>query len=297
MSLLTPSAARDAWSVRRLSFGEAEFLRSFLRTDIAANSFGLGWLHECDVLPLDPNQRFQFLAAVNDDAIGGVALLAGTTVACVYTNDRSAAAALGLFHRRISARLQTVIGPREMVRSFWSEYARGSAVAPLWRDQTLLELRARDLRYFVEPLLEIAEPDDLDELYAMSLAMHEEEVGLALPSHERDLFRRNVRARIDTGRLWLLRDPLSGHITFKASVSTWSPDVAQVEGVYVPPWARKGGVARRALSEMLRRVFGDVDRVTLYTDDANTAALRLYTRLGFRSVAPWATIYAATPPG
>jgi predicted GNAT family acetyltransferase len=154
----------------------------------------------------------------------------------------------------------------------------------------LWDLRARELRYFSEPLLELAEPDDLNELFQMSVAMHEEETGLPLHPSERDVFRRNVAQRIDAGHTWCLRDPFTGRLMFKASVASWSPEVAQVEGVFVSPAYRGGGVARRSLSEMLRRVLYTVDRVTLYADETNDAALKLYRRLGFRDAGQWMTI-------
>ena len=288
MSLL-PLVHRDAPSVRRLSFGEAPTLRSWLLHDVARHSFLLGWLHENDVLPIDPDHRFQFLGAMQRDQLVGVSLLAGNSIAVVH-GDGAAATALGAFHRRVSARLQTIIGPREAVERFWQAYA-GSSLTPVQvRRQVLWDLRARELRYFSEPLLELAEPDDLNELFQMSVAMHEEETGLPLHPSERDVFRRNVAQRIDACHTWCLRDPFTGRLMFKASVASWSPEVAQVEGVFVSPAYRGGGVARRSLSEMLRRVLYTVDRVTLYADETNDAALKLYRRLGFRDAGQWMTI-------
>lgn len=288
MSLL-PLVQRDAPSVRRLSFGEAPTLRSWLLRDVARHSFLLGWLHENDVLPIDPDHRFQFLGAMQREQIVGVSLLAGNSIAVVH-GEGAAATALGAFHRRVSARLQTIIGPREAVEPFWQAYA-GTSLTPLQvRRQVLLDLRARELRYFSEPLLELAEPEDLNELFQMSVAMHEEETGLPLHPSERDVFRRNVAARIEAGHTWCLRDSFTDRIMFKASVASWSPEVAQVEGVFVRKAYRGGGVARRALSEMLRRVLYTVDRVTLYADETNEPALKLYRRLGFRDAGHWMTI-------
>jgi RimJ/RimL family protein N-acetyltransferase len=288
MSLL-PLVHRDAPSVRRLSFGEAPTLRSWLLRDVARHSFLLGWLHENDVLPIDPDHRFQFLGALQREQLIGVSLLAGNSIAVVH-GDGAAATALGAFHRRVSARLQTIIGPRESVEPFWQAYAGSSLTSRPVRRQVLLDLRARELRYFPEPLVELAEPEDLNELFQMSVAMHEEETGLPLHPSERDVFRRNVAQRIEAGRTWCLRDPFTGQLTFKASVASWSPEVAQVEGVFVRPAWRGGGVARRALSEMLRRVLYTVDRVTLYADETNAPALKLYRRLGFREAGQWMTI-------
>jgi predicted GNAT family acetyltransferase len=291
MSLLT-LVQRDALTVRRLSFSEAPALRSWLLGDIARHSFLLGWLHENDVLPVDPDHRFQFLGAMQRDQIVAVSLLAGNSISVVY-GEGAGATALGAFHRRVSAQLQTILGPREAVEPFWHAYS-GSSLAPLQvRRQVLLDLRARELRYFSEPLLQLAEPEDLNDLFQMSVAMHEEETGLPLHPSERDVFRRNVAARIDSGHTWCLRDSFTDRMMFKASLASLSPEVAQVEGVFVSPSFRGSGVARRALSEMLRRVLYTVDRVTLYADEKNMPALKLYRRLGFRDAGPWITIDCA----
>jgi ribosomal protein S18 acetylase RimI-like enzyme len=55
---------------------------------------------------------------------------------------------------------------------------------------------------------------------------------------------------------------------------------AQVELVYVKPSARRRGLAKRLVSDLLLDL--DADRAVVATEAANARALRLYRRLGFR---------------
>lgn len=291
MSLL-PTLHWDAPPVRRLNQDDGPQLLNFLQQRPSLYAFGLGWMNERNVVPLDPNDRFQFVGAFRGDHLVGVCLIVGAGTISLNTEDLAAAHALGSWVRRNSGALAHLIGPLEPVRRFWRAFSPGGSNRAHVREQTLFELRSRDLRYFPDPMLQVATPDDLDDVYRLSLMMLAEEHGRSLTSDEASGYRHNLMARINAGRVHVLHDPYSGECIFKASVAASSPQVAQIEGVFVVPAHRGHGVARRALSEMVRQTLFWSDRVTLYTDADNHNALSLYRRLGFRQIGDYATLVA-----
>ena len=78
-------------------------------------------------------------------------------------------------------------------------------------------------------------------------------------------------------------------------MSATTPDAAQVSGVYTPPERRNRGLARRALSELCMRLFDRSRIVCLFVNDFNAPALALYRRLGFKTLADWASAFYDVP--
>lgn len=291
MSLL-PFVLWDAPIVRRLNQNDAQQALRFLEVNPALNAFALGWIHENNIVPIDAGHRFQFLGAYHHDSLVAVCLLAGRGTACLCTDDERAAHAIGTNLRRSGLTLNALIGPSAPVDRLWQAYTGAGMDNARKREQVALELRSRDLRFFGEPLLRHAELDDLDAVFSLSLAMLAEEQSTVLGADESIAFRENTAARIASQRVYVLEDIYSGELIFKASLSAISPKVAQIEGVFVAPAWRGRGVGRRALSEMIRELLLTTERVSLYTDADNHAALALYRRLGFRFAGAYATLIA-----
>ncbi len=290
MSLL-PILTHEATDVRRLGPVDREQAVAFLLEQATVNAFHLGWLHENDIVPRQPYHRYEFLGAFDGNRLVGVALLAAGTVCCLSAMSEETAWSIA---RRVGASappLRTVVGPRDATRAFWRGWASPGETPRLVHDQVLLSLRSRGLRYFPEPLLECAGDDDLEQVVLASLDMHSEETGLPIDDEERELFTRSVATRLRSGRVYVTRDEMTGHIAFKASISSWSPTAAQIEGVYVPRRFRQRGLARRGLSEMCRQLLYETGEVTLYVNEGNEPARRLYERLGFRLAARMSTLF------
>lgn len=80
-----------------------------------------------------------------------------------------------------------------------------------------------------------------------------------------------------------------GRRVFKAEVALESREAWLIEGVFTEPWARGRGIASRAMAwlawsaESRRRV------ACLYVHRRNENAIRVYRRVGFGFVSPWAT--------
>jgi predicted GNAT family acetyltransferase len=80
-------------------------------------------------------------------------------------------------------------------------------------------------------------------------------------------------------------------LCFRAGISALTPDAAQVSGVYVPPALRGQGIARRALGELCARLRLRTRHICLFVNDFNEPALALYRRLGFVTIADWASAF------
>jgi GNAT superfamily N-acetyltransferase len=255
----------------------------------ARNAFLIGWIAERGTLPVDLSDSFAFFVA-GRGAIDAVALVAGGRVVSLSAGDIDACKALGAACRRSFGELQTFIGPELEVEAFWEAWADARVTPRLIQRQTVFAMRPRDLRYIPEPSLTTASVYDVEELAAASCQMHTEETGLPLSDTLRGQYEWTVADHIGAQRMWILRDPVNNELLFKASVPAVSTTVVQVEGVWVPPHRRRQGIARRALSELCRRLLMETGMVSLYANRTNIGARQLYLRLGFREIAPFVTM-------
>ncbi|MFU8874225.1 GNAT family N-acetyltransferase [Micromonospora sp. SL4-19] len=90
---------------------------------------------------------------------------------------------------------------------------------------------------------------------------------------------------LDTGQYVGIRD--GGELVAVAGVHVWSPAwrVAALGNVTTHPRVRGRGLAGAAVAALCDRLRADVDHVVLNVRADNTAAVRLYERLGFTRVA------------
>jgi predicted GNAT family acetyltransferase len=119
----------------------------------------------------------------------------------------------------------------------------------------------------------------------MMLEEVEEDPLLSRPEQYRSF----VRDRILRGDEFLWTDEHG--FCFKCNLSSRTPDVAQIEGVYTPPDRRRMGFASRGLSEVCHRLLKRIPRLSLYVNDFNKAAILLYERLGFTRVGEYQSIF------
>ena len=134
---------------------------------------------------------------------------------------------------------------------------------------------------------------DLTDLVDASCQMQLEETGVGVSPFDVDNFRRASLAQIASGRCWVLRDPLDGRLMFRATVAPAAPEVAQIEGVFVPPPFRGSGVATAALGELCRRLLDRHGCVALSVGEGNAAALAVYRKLGFTDLGEYQTLHVA----
>jgi ribosomal protein S18 acetylase RimI-like enzyme len=190
-----------------------------------------------------------------------------------------ATAAGGLYPTRM------VVGERLTVEFLWSLIG-ASYPAPR-------EVRRRQFVYAVDPdrlvrdprpgttgTARLAERSDEDEVVQLSAAMYTEEMGENPMARDPDGYRRRVRML--TARGWTYVYERSGRLQFKMDIGCASHRTAQIQGVYVPPELRGRGVGTAAMAACCTLAFGRHPNLSLYVNDFNTVAVRLYERIGFR---------------
>lgn len=185
----------------------------------------------------------------------------------------------------------SIIGRAEAVAALWPLLARAWGPARSVREtQPLLMLDRSSPLTFGDPRVRPIRPRELDRYVPASAAMFTEELGIS-PYEPNGIgdYRRRVARLIDEGRAFGIVDR-SGDVVFKADIGAVSPRTCQVQGVWVRPDLRGCGVGGTALATVLRHALTLAPTVSLYVNDYNVAARRMYARLGMREVATLSTI-------
>jgi uncharacterized protein len=185
----------------------------------------------------------------------------------------------------------SIVGRAPAVESMWR------VLGPVWgpahavRDnQPLLVLdRGADLPPGDERVRRIR-LRELEQYLPAAAAMFAEELGVAPDIGARSGgYRRRVAGLIRQGRAMGLLAP-DGKVIFKADLAVLTPHTCQIHGVWVRPDVRQQGIGTAALTAVLRHALALAPTVSLYVNDFNVAARRMYARLGMREVASLSTI-------
>lgn len=101
------------------------------------------------------------------------------------------------------------------------------------------------------------------------------------------------RARVAQliGKGWSFARIEGGRVVFKAEVAAVSPYACQVQGVYVAPDRRGEGLATAGMAAVVDFALREVAPVvSLYVNEHNVAARRVYDAVGFEQTAVFSTI-------
>jgi predicted GNAT family acetyltransferase len=184
----------------------------------------------------------------------------------------------------------SVVGRADAVRAMWA------VLAPLWGEPRAMRER--------QPLLVTAEPaavagdesvrratmSDLDRYLAAASTMFAEELGVSpRVSPGGVAFRNRVVDLITSGRALASFD-FRGQIVFKADLGVITPHTCQIQGVWVRPDLRRRGLGTAAMASVLSHALGRAPTASLYVNDFNAAARRVYEKLGMREHAVLTTV-------
>lgn len=141
-----------------------------------------------------------------------------------------------------------------------------------------------------DPLVRPARTDELDRYLPAAAAMFDEELGAAPLSGPKGLrYRSQLAALVRAGRV-LIRTDAYGDVVFKAELAVVSRRTCQVQGVWVRPDRRGRGIGTAAMSAVVAHALRLAPSVSLYVNDFNLPARRLYGRLGMRQVGILSTL-------
>ena len=184
----------------------------------------------------------------------------------------------------------SIIGRSDAVLDLWNRlgghWGRARDVRP---NQPLL-VADHDPPIAADPAVRLVRPSEVDQLFPAAVSMYTEEVGVSplLDDGGRG-YRRRI-AELVKGKRAYARFA-ADRVVFKAELAIVTRRTAQVQGVWVDPEFRGRGLAAPAMAAVVRDALHRVaPTVSLYVNDYNAPARRVYARCGFMSAGSFATV-------
>ena len=201
--------------------------------------------------------------------------------------------ALEMFAERAASqgrRCSTILGPSDQVAVMWER------LEPLWAPARVIRPGQPHLEISSDPLVDpdpfvrVSRPGEVDTLYPACVAMYTEEVGVSPEDHGgSSLYRARVAQLVSRG--WSFVRIQDGRVVFKAEIAAASPHACQVQGVYVAPDRRGEGLGAAGMAAVVDLALRHIAPVvSLYVNEHNEAARRIYEKVGFRETATFTTI-------
>lgn len=189
----------------------------------------------------------------------------------------------------VSRRCSSLVGRAELVMPMWQR------LEPVWgpardvRDNQPLMALDRLPSCAIDPDVRRVRPDELDAYLVAAIDMFIGEVGVdpRIGDGGRS-YRRRVAGLIAAGRAWARFD--GGTVIFKAEIGSQSPNVSQIQGVWVHPEYRGRGLGTAGTAMLAGVIVGTGRIASLYVNSFNAVARATYARIGFSEVGTFATV-------
>ncbi len=184
---------------------------------------------------------------------------------------------------RLAFRPRHLTGAEDVTVPFWKEYGRFAGPL-LWERRERVYVLTRE-RFAQSgegagaPGLREAADHDLDMLVRNSAQQHREDLKEDRFAMDPAGFRSRHRSEMREGHWWVVDE--RGELRFQVHVGPFNGTVIQLGGVFTPPEVRGRGHATRGLRALAARLLREHPAVSLFCDDANAVACRLYERVGF----------------
>jgi predicted GNAT family acetyltransferase len=228
------------------------------------------------------------LAVVGDTGIRGACFAGGNLLPIGGDADawRQLARFLALGPRPCSS----IVGCTDAVEAMWDELEH--AWGPERAIRSPQPLLVTDTAPLVPADSEVhrARGDELERYLPAAAAMFTEELGVSPHvSPGTAAFHARMRHLISAGRAFVSTD-FRGQVVFKAEIAAVSAHTAQVQGVWVRPDLRGRGIGTAGLAAVIAFALELAPSVSLYVNDFNVPAMKMYQRLGMRQHAELTTI-------
>ncbi|WP_203566791.1 GNAT family N-acetyltransferase [Aestuariimicrobium ganziense] len=138
-----------------------------------------------------------------------------------------------------------------------------------------------------DPRVRRVRADEFEAYFDAAVKMYTEEVGVT-PLEPSGGYASYVRGLIAQGRAFGIVE--NGRVLFKSDIGTAMDAVCQVQGVWLDPSLRGRGLSEPAMASVVRLCRENHPVVSLYVNDFNTRARKLYERVGFDTVDEFATV-------
>jgi uncharacterized protein len=182
---------------------------------------------------------------------------------------------------RQGRRCSSVVGPAQDIQALWG------LLRPHWGParevravQPVLATHGPPL-IAPDPLVRRVRMSEADVLWPACVAMFTEEVGVSPTSGDGGAsYRARMEQLIRTGRAFARIE--NGQVIFKAEIGAVTPQVCQVQGVWVRPDCRGSGLAAPGMAAVVTEATRTIaPLVSLYVNDFNAPARATYRRVGF----------------
>jgi predicted GNAT family acetyltransferase len=184
----------------------------------------------------------------------------------------------------------SLVGESEAVLGMWHSLAAAWGPARDVRPCQPLLVTSSMPPVPADPTVRLVRPHEIDALFPAAVAMYTSEVGVSpLTSDGGRDYRERVSDLVRARRAYAKF--VAGRVVFKAELAVVTRHTAQVQGVWVAPEWRGRGLGAAAMSAVVRDTLSRVaPSVSLYVNDYNTSARRVYERCGFRRAGTFATV-------
>ncbi|MFC7550176.1 GNAT family N-acetyltransferase [Plantactinospora sp. GCM10030261] len=184
----------------------------------------------------------------------------------------------------------SLVGRADAVLGLWDRLSSSWGPARDVRPNQPLLATETEAPIAPDPAVRLVRTGEVDLLFPAAVAMYSEEVGTSpLADDGGRSYRRRVMELV-RGRRAYARI-VDGEVVFKAELAVVTRRTAQVQGVWVAPAWRGRGIAAAAMAAVVRDALARVaPTVSLYVNDFNAPARRVYARCGFRPVGTFATV-------
>jgi len=270
------------WSIKSLSDDDAPAALAFLRRDPLINVYLISRLLEerytssTQMVEVHHNGQRIVLASLATNVV-----LAADEAAPPDILDN----AISVIADRILTAMvpvRAIISPAHLVDLLWKRLqARLDPPSVVRMNQPIYALEGRT-DYPDLTKSRYATLRDLDALVPAAAAMHKEEVGIDPLERDAAGYRERVRELVERKRSVVrVQD---GRIVAKCEYSAVTPNATQLMGVWTHPDYRRQGLGRELLEEVCGHLSRRAQAVTLFVNDFNRPAIRLYESLGFRRI-------------
>jgi predicted GNAT family acetyltransferase len=272
-------------AVRRLGLADAAQLRQLVDADPYVNVVGAARLEASlpqgdfggEVLGVDgpDGLRAAWWRGATVLPIGGEAELWSELTAYLGARERGCS---------------SIMGRADILAALWPALSWQWGPARLVRSVQPLMVTDRRPAVSRDELVRPATATEIECYLPAAEAMFAEELGLPpLTGSARRAYRQRVTELINARRVFVRLDR-SGRVAFKAEIGVMSRSTSQVQGVWVRPDLRGRGLGTSAMATVIDYALRVTPTVSLYVNEFNHPARRVYERLGLRQVATVATV-------
>ncbi|WP_115788114.1 GNAT family N-acetyltransferase [Arthrobacter silvisoli] len=277
--------APDGLNVRILEGADTAQLRALALEDPVANVFILSQLGSHG--SASPTAAGARIFGVFDGGTLLGACWAGANLVPVQLDPGLAPYIAEAVHRA-GRRYASIFGPASTVLALHKALEpHGHLAHEVRADQPLLAITGEPA-IPANPQLGFGDMADFELILPACAAMFEEEVGYSPFLGGEDFYSRRVAGLIRQGHSLVHID--GGRVLFKAELGAVTPEVSQVQGVWLNPAIRGQGLSAGYMAAvvLLARTLAPV--TSLYVNHYNLRARASYERVGFQQLGTFATV-------